>query len=65
MPIALQKSNLIIENNKHIRISEKKKYFLEWGSNPRKKSILGLECKNIFVRLLVQMKTVEFAFQIN
>ena len=48
---------------------EDKKYFLEWGSNPRKyywsNISSGEKQKNIFVRFLVQMKTVEFAFEIN
>ena len=38
-------------------------YILDWGSTH--KSILGQKYKNIFVHFLVQMKTVEFAFEIN
>ena len=43
---------------------EDKKYFLEWGSNPRKYYISRAEIEKYFVQFLVQMKTVEFAFEI-
>ena len=71
MPRVLQKSNFIIENvfgylkKPILRSYFRKKYFLEWGLNPQKKSILGQENKNSFIRFLVQMKTVKSAFEIN
>ena len=43
---------------------EDKNYFLQWGSNPRKYYISRAEIEKYFVRFLVQMKTVECAFEI-
>ena len=46
---------------------EDKKYFLEWGLNPRThepRIYFMSEILKYFVRFLVQMKTVEFAFEI-
>ena len=42
-----------------------KKYFLEWSSNPWKYYIFRAEIEKYFVQFLVQMKVVEFAFEIN
>ena len=44
---------------------EYKKYYLEWGSNPQKYYFRAEIEKNTFVRFLIQMKTVEFAFEIS
>ena len=44
---------------------QKKKYFLEWGSNPRKYHIFRAEIEKIFVRFLVQMKRATSPFEIN
>ena len=45
---------------------QKKTYFLEWGSNPRSNiHIFRAELEKFWVRFLVQMKAVEFAFEIN
>jgi hypothetical protein len=41
---------------------EDKKYFLEWGSNPQ--IYFRAEIQKYFLSLLVQIKTVEFAFEI-
>ena len=41
---------------------DEKKYFLEWGSNPRKYYVFRAE---IFVRFLVQLKTAKSPFEIN
>ena len=43
---------------------EDKKYFLEWGSNPRKYYISRAEIEKYFVRFLVLEETGEFAFEI-
>ena len=43
--------------------SEEKKYFLEWGLNSQ--NIFRAEIEKYFVRFLVQLKTVELAFEIN
>ena len=60
-------------NKKIIRISEKahfrsdfrKRYFLEWGSNPRKYYIFRAEIEKFFVLFLVQMKSAKSPFEIN
>ena len=64
--------NLLMLRSKTSSISEKaqvrsyfKKKILEWGLNPQKYSILGQKCKNIFLHFLVQMKTAEFASEVN
>ena len=56
------KLNYVICKTSYFR---KNTYFLEWGSNPRSNISSGQKYKNIFVRFLVQVKTVEFAFEIN
>ena len=43
---------------------EDEKYYLEWGWNPQKYYISRAEIEKYFVRFLVQMKTVEYAFKV-
>ena len=50
----------------HLRSDfRKKEYLLECGSNPQKYYIFRAEIEKNFVRFLVQMKSLEFAFEIN
>ena len=44
---------------------EEKKYFLEWESTILEQYIFRAEIEKYFVRFLVQVKTVELAFEIN
>ena len=58
--------NKEISEKAHVRSNFiEKEYLLEWGSNSRKYYIFRAEIEKFFVCFLVQMKTVEFSFEMN